>query len=460
MAPRATTTRAKVTLTAAGVAGLAVLVVATATLTGMSVATYRGGFLVVALGSAAVILAAVTVPLGPLARAFSLRPVVWLGTISYAAYLWHFPVAVFLDASRTGLDGPALLAVRVAVTLAVSAASWVLVERPVLEGTFWRQARAAGPAVAVLGVTAAVVVAATVVPAAATDAGALRTAAPALPPAVRASLVADRAFSGHPVRFLLLGDSVAVTMGVGLGRRAVPGYGVDVINQGVIGCDLDTAPATNGVYRIVPKGPCQHWRSRWARQVAVYHPRVVGLVIGFWTVCDHYVDGHDVHIGEAGWDTHLASEYRDAVRILGSRGARVVLLTSPDFDLPFEQPDGQALPENDPTRVDELNRLLRAVAAGDPDVTVVDLHRFLDPGGRFTPTLDGIALRWSDGIHVTVPGGQWLQARILPPVAALGEGLPVPRDGLPVAASPTGPAAAPGTARATTTAAGTRHGPA
>ena len=68
-----------------------------------------------------------------------------------------------------------------------------------------------------------------------------------------------------------------------------------------------------------------------------------------------------------------------------------------------------------------FNALLRAVAARHPGtVTLFDLNRVLDPGGAFTSTIDGITVRWADGIHVSKAGGEWLQPTILPPVAAQG----------------------------------------
>ncbi len=58
----------------------------------------------------------------------------WLGAISYGFYLWHEPVIIALQ--RQGLDssagGVALGVVAFAITLALAAASWYLVERPVL----------------------------------------------------------------------------------------------------------------------------------------------------------------------------------------------------------------------------------------------------------------------------------------------------------------------------------------
>ena len=53
-------------------------------------------------------------------------------------------------------------------------------------------------------------------------------------------------------------------------------------------------------------------------------------------------------------------------------------------------------------------------------MTVIDLNRILDPHGSFQIVVDGVPVRWADGIHISEPGGEWLQARVLPTVARLG----------------------------------------
>lgn len=71
---------------------------------------------------------------GPLTRAlFETRPVVWLGTISYSVYLWHYPILKWLQPSMQGVGLAGYLLVGVPLILAASAASYYAVERPFLK---------------------------------------------------------------------------------------------------------------------------------------------------------------------------------------------------------------------------------------------------------------------------------------------------------------------------------------
>lgn len=63
------------------------------------------------------------------ARILELGSLQYLGRISYGLYLFHFPVAVLLRDTYTGLPGFALIAAASAV---LASASWYLVERPIL----------------------------------------------------------------------------------------------------------------------------------------------------------------------------------------------------------------------------------------------------------------------------------------------------------------------------------------
>jgi peptidoglycan/LPS O-acetylase OafA/YrhL len=123
---------------------------------------FEGGFLVCAVLAAVVVADARLVEPGRLSRLLALRPVHFLGTISYGVYLWHWPVIVYLSADRTGLGPVPLDLARIGATLALSSASYYLVERPIRRARLQGWVRAWGAPLA--GVATAVIVVVATVP--------------------------------------------------------------------------------------------------------------------------------------------------------------------------------------------------------------------------------------------------------------------------------------------------------
>jgi peptidoglycan/LPS O-acetylase OafA/YrhL len=103
--------------------GGAVFVLLVLHLDGASSAAYRGGLLLAAICGAALVAAAL-VDGSWAAAILSLRPLVWLGTRSYAVYLWHWPV---ITATRPDTDvdvhGWALLLLRLGLTFGLAEVS-------------------------------------------------------------------------------------------------------------------------------------------------------------------------------------------------------------------------------------------------------------------------------------------------------------------------------------------------
>lgn len=95
-------------------------------------------------GTAAVLAAGTGAPQRGLGRLVALRPVCWVGDISYSLYLWHWPILVFARERLGGTATPAQTAALVALAMAVSAASYYLVENPVRRGHIVRGRLALG----------------------------------------------------------------------------------------------------------------------------------------------------------------------------------------------------------------------------------------------------------------------------------------------------------------------------
>ena len=131
--------RRRVTKAVTGLLAFGALLVLWSTVSQSDTFLYRGGLPLNAVLTGLVITGAL-VP-GPLALVLSWRPLVRLGLVSYGAYLYHWPIFLWLDEQRVGVGGVALFAVRVGVTLALATLSFRYLEAPVRGGrriTGWR----------------------------------------------------------------------------------------------------------------------------------------------------------------------------------------------------------------------------------------------------------------------------------------------------------------------------------
>jgi peptidoglycan/LPS O-acetylase OafA/YrhL len=124
---------------AAGVLALAAVVTAFALVDETQAPLYPAGLLAVDAATVVLIASVVSPAGGFLGVLLESAPVRWLGTRSYAVYLWHWPIVVF---TRPGLDlpldGPANVVFRLAATGLLAEASYRLVERPVRSGALGR----------------------------------------------------------------------------------------------------------------------------------------------------------------------------------------------------------------------------------------------------------------------------------------------------------------------------------
>jgi peptidoglycan/LPS O-acetylase OafA/YrhL len=415
--------RARILLAAGGVAGAASLAWLLHAVQGNGPFLYEGGFLLVAISAAAVVALVVHRPGHPLSRILAWTPLRYIGRISYGLYLYHWPLFLVLDEQRTGLRGAYLVEVRFCATFAAAALSFHLLESPIRTGRVRLLPVAlrdrTGRLASLLSVRAAAVGA---------GAGVLTALVTVSVPSVPASAMANGgsgpALAGraaNPERALLIGDSMALTLGEGLGIDAAR-WGVTVANRGVLGCDLDPATSVNimGTVSRASQG-CAQWDAAWTRLVDQTNPDVVVVLLGRWETIDRLYGGRWTTVGQPAFDQHLQAELTRVVQIGASRGARVVLLTLPYIAQTTEQPDGSPWDMNLPSRTDAYNADVRAVVArNQAEAAVVDLNKLLDPGGRYVSFIDGVRVRDYDNEHLSVDGGLWLRSRLLPQIVALG----------------------------------------
>jgi peptidoglycan/LPS O-acetylase OafA/YrhL len=396
-------------------------------------------------------------PGSPVDRALSAPPLQFVGRISYGLYLWHFPLFLWLDSSATGLTGVGLLALRLAVTLLVSLFSYVFIEQPIrlrrrpTWNLRWLAPLGAGAATASLMVAATASSLPTGVPVAAT--------LPAPPPHLTGSgpacsvSLADtpgygvapvprageaefeyRSLAQHvlrwtgsatkafhtcpPKRVLLVGDSIAFTLGVPM-LADEQRYGTELADAAILGCAFSTRGQldVNGTWQPA-SGACPDALSQWAADERRFRPGVVVVELGYRDEFDWRWNGRIVHLGQAAFDAYLQAQINHYVRVLGSDGTRVLLLSVPFTDPPA-QSDGSPAPAASPQRHRLINQMLvRAAARANGNAAVLDIDQTVSPGNHYDGKVDGQLCRF-DGIHFSVFCAELLESRVLSGARAL-----------------------------------------
>lgn len=343
---------------------------------------YHGGFAAYALASAVVVVGATEPTL--VRSALSPAWLRWVGRVSYGAYLYHWPVFLFLSEERTGLSPAALFAVRCAVTLSLAGLSARLVEEPVRRRRLLPGRRFGAASAAALAVVALCALAWSPVPLAhrwgAVAAFLQRQEAPATP-------------EGGPVRWALFGDSTALSLAPGLQaytrdrprEKGVPG-------KTALGCGvLDRGWFFNrGDWREV-KEKCRKPAEKWADAVAKREIDVAVVLTGPWESRDWRFEngGPEVWLGVEEFDQRVQGAIGEIMDSLRAAGAHVVWLTAPHVGIPPNKKSRSFVEAARPERQDRLNELIVAEARARPDVHVVDLAGFVRtwPGGAYDESL-------------------------------------------------------------------------
>jgi len=397
---------------------------------------YGLGSLLYAVAVAAVIAAAVQPERGPLRVFLGWRPLVWVGTISYGLYLWHWPINLWLVEARAGFGGSALNGLRLVVTFAAATASYYLVERPIrlrrwpAPNQRWLVAPAG---ILLVGLTLFVSTAGAKPPP--TFLGVPATAC--LPPSRSELAAARRAYRRDPMqprsgpRFELavIGDSTACSLQPGL-QAAGPSQRMRVRDATVIGCGV-VSGELSGDPGVIPVGTdqCPAIVADELRRVRASDPDVV-LWISGWEKDDLKVGDRVVEAGTREHDRLVLRRMGRELRRLTRDGAKVVLVTVPPHTVADVFGNLVETPERENRRFEDFNALLLRFVAAHPEVTLVDLSAKVCPGGIPCPReLDGFAPRGMDGSHFTPRGAVWATEFLAPTLAAAGEAAVAERQG-------------------------------
>lgn len=382
--------RARRAADSAGVVGLVILIVLWSRIDFGSSLLFRGGTALNAACTAAIIVACVRG--GLVSALLSLRPLQLLGRISYGVYLAHWPIFLWLTPSRTGSDGWALFALRSTLVLAVTVPLFLLVERPIRTRVALR-----GWAFGLVTATATATIAAVTLYAIAPQRLVIDLASAPSVDKELGALAATRSTGAR--RILVIGDSLGWTVFVGL-REWGRAHHVAVGNYTAVGCGTG-GPGTLDYLGVqhATDPDCAKWHSSLRTAVARFRPDAVVIVMGLADLSPRqFAKGQFLSIGDPTFDRRQVRRAIALTGAAGSGGASVVWATYPHVDVRYTAGATGQPPfvENDPTRVDRLNALIRETVAVTPGTSIVDFGAYCRdrPGGEFDPGFR------PDGVHL------------------------------------------------------------
>ena len=197
--------------------------------------------------------------------------------------------------------------------------------------------------------------------------------------------------SSGPVRAAAVGDSLGVQEAA-YTQLAAPA--LQMFNGATLGCGVN-AGSPMQMYasptQVSPRiAACAQWSQQFNWVAHLSHANVIMLQSGFWDVQPTLFDGTYVSVDDPGYAEAMAGTLEQAVSILHSAGAQVILDTAPYFA------DGT------PDRVvEDYNQLVRRVAVDDASfVSLLDVNTLVCPSGTFQHEVGGIPVR-ADNVHLT-----------------------------------------------------------
>ena len=356
----------------------------------------------------------------------------WVGKISYGLYLYHWPIYLLVTPERAARLVPGvdvvtdrnwLLVIHLALTFAMATVSFYLVEQPVIKrripiidrplnlanGTF-------GAAVAVVAILGGLLFVNTRTSEAGTD-----TAS-----ACATTMIPPKGATDE-LRVLVIGDSVAVQVGEALCQFAQDNPGQLVVwNEAHIGCVV----GRYGEKRI-PEGDegtvgdlCSAWNDpvsfeqfvdteivSWPSAVDYFQPDIVLGHITPWDVTDRLVPslGDEwTWVGQADYDTYIASEYRLASEVLTGGGASLYWMDGAHLNREIR-------PQNSPERIDQLNDIVHDAVNDLPRVAFIDYPGFVGEVGSERE----LTVR-HDGVHLSAAGLTEIPGWLIPQLTPIG----------------------------------------
>jgi hypothetical protein len=409
-------------------------------------ATSYPGYLVAlpVIGAGLIIAGGTAGPSWGVESLLSVRPLQFIGLVSYSWYLWHWPILVLFTQRRGVANLPVadnVLLVLIALVLAVG--TYLVVENPVRHSRFLAARRGLSVALGCgLIIVTLFVTTAEIDHSPETLSGGIVSAASGVlcpinkteTQLIRSEFLASnhvpKAPTGvPPVRMMVVGDSTSCTL---MSALIVVGssYGVQIENASVIGCGIvsgEIAPFYwNGVDTQASTSTCQSRANLVQAAAMAKGPPDIILWGSQEERSSILADGKVLVAGTKQWHAVMLRRMDARVQQFLDTGAKVLLMLQP----PIHSNANPTKPTPTDFAFERLNSLLRKVASQHPGrVGLVNLESRVCPSGPPCPywlNIPGQTRRLNvrpDDEHYGAPGSLWVSEWLVPHILAAAKPL-------------------------------------
>ena len=360
----------------------------------------HGGAFFIALATAALIIGGLEGSNG-IAALCSIRPLIWVGKVSYGAYLYHWPIFALSGKHWGPLHGTWLGLAQLTLSLGLAGLSFRYLEQPIQRRRWLPDRR---PLLrtwmrALAGVAAVTIAFGLLTPARGNSRFATASTGLQIPAATKikpGAVIPRTASAVRPLRVLVTGDSTARVMANALieYQNAHP-KALQVLDLSLPGCPITPVDRIRNYSGEVGQNVslCGGWRKTFAPQIDAFKPDVSAVFLSVMEQTDQRtLSSNWDNLLDPTYRVHQENEFSALVKLLTATGAPVVWANAPFIkfqqDLPWVS--------DNPQRTNVLNQMYTQLAATHSNVHLIDYAAHLNrPGGVVDTSIR------PDGIHMT-----------------------------------------------------------
>jgi hypothetical protein len=208
-----------------------------------------------------------------------------------------------------------------------------------------------------------------------------------------------------PKRVLLVGDSLAFTMGIQMSLNE-ENWGTLIFN-GSLNCGFVTGYSVEVLGQVTSMNPrCDHETTTWTKDAHLFRPNAIVVELGWWDSFQHLINGQITSLSQLTYDATVEQQIHGLIASLRSASRAPIYFLSVPWMNPGPLPNGQQEPAASAASHDAINTLIQDATRSSKAVHFVDISPYITPSGRYETDVDGGPCRANDGIdlYYSAPG--------------------------------------------------------